>query len=227
MTYLSIILPIYNEEARLHRCLDNLTTYLWNYTHYKFEIVCVLNGCQDKSEEIVERFARLYPQITKINLLESGKGRAVRAGMLQARGTFRMMMDVDLAMPPTEIPKFLAAKEIADVVIGKRPEYSDPFRKLTHWGYKLLTSPLTTATDPQSGFKLFQGICAQRVFERVTITGWGFDVEALCLAQELKYSIMEIPVAWEHDAKGSKLNIVRDGMQMARELFTLRKLHAS
>jgi len=227
MTYLSIILPIYNEEARLDRCLDTLTPYLFNYTHVPFEILCVLNGCVDGSHKIVYGYQKNWPQIRWMDLSQAGKGLAVKAGMLRASGAYRMMMDVDLATPPTEIPAFLKANHTHDVVVGRRPDlYDDPLRKAAHWGYKQISAPFTTVKDPQSGFKMFTGEAAQEIFERVTIPGWGFDVEALYIAHQLGYTVTEIPVSWKH-VGGSKLNPVKDGIQMLRELMTIRKLHAA
>lgn len=228
MTYLSIILPIYNEETRLNRCLDHLTAYLWNYTHYQFEILCVLNGCVDGSHQIVDGFQKIWPQIRWIDLTQAGKGRAVRAGMLNATGKYRMMMDVDLATPPTEIPSFLEAIKVCDIVIGRRPElYTQPIRKAAHWGYKQISAPLTSVKDPQSGFKMFREEAAREIFEQVKITGWGFDVEALYLAHRMNYKIKEIPVRWMHEGTASKLNPVKDGMQMLKDLLLIRKLHAA
>lgn len=224
---LSIILPIYNEETRLPRCLEHLTSYLWNYTHYKFEILCVLNGCTDRSEAIAGRFARLWSQVRIFRLDGKGKGGAVKIGMLSAAGKYRMMMDVDLATPPTEIPHFLEAAASCDLVAGRRPHlYQNPLREFCHMSYKRLASRLTMVSDPQCGFKMFQDRCAEEVFPLVTVSGWGFDVEALYLADRLGFSIMELPVRWEHDS-GSKLNPVKDGMQMLRDLFRIRKLHAA
>lgn len=228
MIYLSVILPIYNEERRLHRCLDQLTAYLWNYTHYRFEILCVLNGCSDRSEQIVMSFMNLWPHIRLVILDEAGKGLAVRAGMLKAHGKYRIMMDVDLATPPSEIPNFLEAITDCDIVVGRRPDlYQETLRKAAHWGYRKITTPFTSVQDPQSGFKMFREEAAAAIFQDVTIHGWGFDVESLFLAHKLGYSVKEIPVRWAHVAEGSKLNPVKDGMQMLRELLTIRKLHSA
>jgi len=228
MTYLSIILPIYNEEKRLERCLDHLTAYLFNYTHWRFEILCVLNGCTDRSEMIVQRYRNLWPQLRQVKLTEAGKGLAVKAGMLRANGLYRMMMDVDLATPPTEIPKFMQAIESSDIVIGRRPDtYTEPIRRAAHLAYKQFTAPFTSVKDPQSGFKMFRERAAGDIFSQVKIKGWGFDVESLYLAHQMKYSVCEIPVRWMHEATASKLNPVKDGLQMLGELMKIRKLHAA
>lgn len=224
--YLSIILPIYNEEERLRKCLDRLTVYLWNYTHYKFEILCVLNGCVDGSGEIAARFAGLWPQIRILELPDAGKGRAVKAGMLAADGTYRMMMDVDLATPPTTLPLFLEAARTCDLVTGSRRSRlrTNALRRAAHTGYRLLSRPLTNVHDPQCGFKMFRDVCAEDVFPLVHITSWGFDLEVLYLAYQKGWRISELDVPWEHDS-GSKLRPFEDGLQMARDMLTIKRLH--
>jgi dolichyl-phosphate beta-glucosyltransferase len=225
-TYLSIVLPVYNEEARLHRCLERLTAYLWNYTHYKFEILCVLNGCTDASAGIAWRFASLWPQIRIKELQERGKGGAVKAGMLAASGKYRMMADVDLATPPQEFGRFVQeAQKGADLVTGVRKmHYANPLRYVTHIGYRLLARRLTWVRDPQCGFKLFTAVCADDVFSHCTTTGWGFDVEVLHLAGD-GYKIKELEVPWRN-GEGSKLNPLTDGIKMARDLMHIRKIYS-
>ena len=223
--YLSIVLPIYNEEQRLGKCLARLLDYFWHYTHIPFEIVCVLNGCTDRSFAIARQFSKRWPQMNILSLPEAGKGAAIKAGMLAAMGKYRMMMDVDLATPPTEIPRFLkAAWSGVDLVAGVRTyRHASPLRRLAHSGYRLLARPLTWVRDPQCGFKLFTAACADDVFSHLKTTGWGFDVEALYLAGD-GYRIVELEVPWIHD-NNSKLHIFRDSVKMARDLLLIRKLH--
>lgn len=233
--YVSVILPIFNEEQRLPMCLAHLTNYFWHYTKYGFEILCVLNGCTDGSERIASQFARKWPHHVQVLYSEPGKGAAVRKGMLASAGRFRYMADVDLATPIDEIPKFLNAMNgnppwhipPFDVVVGARQvRYQSFTRSAAHWLYRRLTSPLTRVSDPQSGFKMFRAYAAEQVFDKVSITGWGFDVEALHLAENLGYSIREVSVRWKH-CPGSKLSPVKDGIQMARDLIKIRRLHAA
>ena len=223
--FLSIILPIYNEEQRLPMCLAHICDYLWHYTHWPFELICVLNGCTDRSDEICREFARNWIQIEILSLPVAGKGAAVRTGMLAATGRYRYMADVDLSTPITEIPRYLDAARAADLVCGTRQvKHKSLVRSAAHTIYSRMAGPYTSVHDPQCGFKLFRGDAAERIFSRVRSDGWGFDTEALYLAKLLGYRIAEISVPWEHD-EGSKLNPVRAGVQMAIDLLKLRRLH--
>jgi dolichyl-phosphate beta-glucosyltransferase len=232
-TYLSIILPIFNEEKRLPLCLAHITDYLWHYTKYSFEILCVLNGCTDGSYTIASNFANRWPQVKLVIVPEAGKGRAVKEGMLMASGEYRYMADVDLATPIDEIQKFLEAIHgnpvwnipAFDVVVGcRRPRYETFTRSAAHLIYSQLVKPLTRVSDPQCGFKMFRAEAAEQVFDKMTTPGWGFDVEALHIAERLGYKVREVNVRWKH-TPGSKLSPLRDGWQMARDLVRLRKIH--
>jgi dolichyl-phosphate beta-glucosyltransferase len=222
--HLSIVLPIYNEEQRLGTCLARLVDYLWHYTHYKFEIICVLNGCVDGSAEIVYQFQEHWPQIRSLELPEKGKGRAVRTGMLAAEGKYRYMADVDLSTPVEELPRFLAEIRNADVVAGVRTAYMPPLRQLAHYGFTLLSSRLTSVRDTQCGFKMFRDGCATDVFGRCGENGWAFDVEALYLADALRYRVRELEVSWTHNEQ-SKLSPVRDAFGMALAVLNIRRSH--
>jgi len=78
--------------------------------------------------------------------------------------------------------------------------------------------------DTQCGFKLFTAAAAQEVFSRCHIDGFAFDSEALYIARRLGYTIAEVPIRWSHK-DGSKVNMVRDGLQMLRDLMTIRWMH--
>jgi dolichyl-phosphate beta-glucosyltransferase len=224
MIHLSVVLPIYNEEDRLGRSLAKLVDFLWHYTHYKFEIVCVLNGCTDASAEIVRQFQEHWPQIRSLELQERGKGLAVRSGMLAATGKYRYMADVDLSTPVEEIPRFLASIRNADLVAGVRTSYLPLLRQIAHEGFALLSSRLTSVRDSQCGFKMFRDTCAMDVFSRCKVDGWAFDVEALYIAKALQYRVWELEVAYTHNEQ-SKCSPFRDALGMAWAVMNIKRSH--
>jgi len=75
--------------------------------------------------------------------------------------------------------------------------------------------------DTQCGFKLFSRAAARALFPRQHIATWIFDVELLLLAKTLHIPVVEVPVTW-HEVAGSKLSVVRDSLQMLRDLWVLR-----
>ena len=92
---LSVIIPAYNEEARLPDALDEVTAYL--DAHYPdAELIIASDGSTDDTETITREFAEKSPRVRLLSLPHRGKGHAVKRGMLEATGDVRLFMDVDL-----------------------------------------------------------------------------------------------------------------------------------
>ena len=128
--YLSIIIPAYNEETRLPPNLAKIVSYL-DGQDYSAEIIVVENGSSDNTAAMVRDFAVQHPHVHLMEVDTRGKGLAVKAGMLQARGHWRFICDADLSMPIEEISKFLPpAIQEADIIIGTREgEGGTPHRR--------------------------------------------------------------------------------------------------
>lgn len=224
--YLSVIIPAHNEANRINVCLASLTNYLWNYTHWPFEIIVVCNGCQDGTRAIADQWSDDWQQIRVINLSQAGKGLAIKTGMLAASGRYYYMADVDLSTPADEIKLFIDfAASGFDVVIGSRCKPSmviqSPRRAVAGRIFRALTRGLVPGIqDTQCGFKLFTQRAAVNLFHRSNIDGYAFDVEILYLAQRMGYKIHEMPVHWA-EAPGSKVNLIRDSIRMARDVMRI------
>ena len=192
--FLSVIIPVYNEEQRLPAAISAIADYL-THKRYNSEIIVVENGSTDNTvlaALAALQNARQLPNITgRVVYSARGKGAAVKTGMLQANGIYRYICDVDLSTPITELPKFFAPmRGGADIVIGSREaagaeRIDEPHRRyITGRIFNALTRPLLPEIrDTQCGFKLFTETAARQLFGRQTITGWAFDVEILYLAQ--------------------------------------------
>jgi dolichyl-phosphate beta-glucosyltransferase len=224
--YLSVILPAHNEEQRLPDCLRSLTSYLWDYVNYTFEILVVDNGSTDNTQNVALSWRELWPQVRVISLLEAGKGRAVRTGMLHAVGNFRYMADVDLATPPDQIARFLLSAQAGhDVVIGQRSEDDiGPGRVMSHKVWRHLTrSLIPDIVDSQCGFKMFTADAAMKIFAASHLNGYTFDVELLMLARRYGMKVAQMPVPWKN-GDGSQVRVFRDSVKMFRELLLLWEL---
>lgn len=204
--HLSVVIPAHNEESRLPGTMRSVGDYLRRQT-YRSEIIIVVNGCQDRTPELAAAEAkRLAVPVRVLNLTESGKGRAVKAGVLAASGEIIIFMDADNAAPIAEIEKFWPAfSEGYQVVIGSRyldkrtvkraqPLYRIILSRLSNDLIQLLLLP--GIKDTQLGFKAFTRAAAQNIFSRTTIWRWGFDMEVLALARSGGYKIKEVPVVW-------------------------------
>lgn len=231
MSQYSIIIPAYNESARLgatlDRVLEHIATQRWDA-----EVIVVNDGSRDDTAEMVLARARANPALRLIeNPGNRGKGYSVRNGMLKAAGEMRLFTDADLSSPIEEANKLFAAIEAGvDVAIGSRwlqPDTQEQRQSLLRQFYgrtfNLMLRLLLglRLKDTQCGFKAFRRSSAEKLFSLQTIEGWGFDAELLFLADRLGLSIKELPVVWS-DAEGTRIHPFRDGLHMMAEVLTIR-----
>ena len=120
---LSVVVPAFNEEARILHCIDELTSYL-HASGVTWELIVADDGSADRTAVLVASVAAREPRITLIRGDHAGKGAAVRRGMMAARGTWCLMADADLSMPPHNIDRFFDAvagtSSCAQIAIGSR-----------------------------------------------------------------------------------------------------------
>src|SRR5215467_4593586 len=231
MAKYSIIIPAYNEGARLGRTLDRVLAYVSDQ-RWDAEVIVVNDGSRDRTADLVREYAQRNPCL---RLLENpgnhGKGYSVRNGMLNATGELLLFTDADLSSPIEEAPKLLAALQAgADVAIGSRwlqPELQTQRQSLLRQFYgRLFNLALRVLLglnfkDTQCGFKAFTRRAAQKVFPLQRIERWGFDPELLYLSRKLGFKVVEVPVAWAH-AEGTRISPLRDGMKMIGEILRVR-----
>jgi dolichyl-phosphate beta-glucosyltransferase len=207
--YLSIIVPAYNEAERLPKTLLDMDKRL-AAAPYSYEIVVVNDGSTDNTAAIVKNMVKMVRNLKLIDLKDnSGKGSAVRQGMLLSTGAIRLFTDADNSTSIDQFEKMMPYfKERFDVVIGSRSMKGaqlDPPEsmakqvsgKLGNIFIQLLLLP--GLPDTQCGFKAFTADAAEKIFKLSRIEGWAFDVEILALAKKMNYRIKEIPVYWVND----------------------------
>ncbi len=228
--FLSIVIPAHNEERRLPAALEKIHAFLQKQP-YAAEIIVVENGSRDATIEVARSYAERIPCLRVLQVTERGKGLAVRAGMLAARGEYRFFADTDLSMPIEEVNNFLPPKlQRPDVVIGSREapgavRYDEPvyrhligriFNTMVRW------MALPGLQDTQAGFKLFRGDVVERVFPLQTLIGMSFDVEVLFIARQMGYKIVEVPIHWFFNPD-SRVRLVDDSLRMAVDLLQIRR----
>lgn len=227
--FLSIIIPAFNEESRLPTSLEKLYAFL-NNQPYTYEVVVVENGSRDQTLQVAQEFTGRLPNLRAIHIDESGKGLAVRQGILATSGQYRFIADADFSMPVDEINLFFPPACECDIAIASREtpgsiRYNEPpFRHFTGRVFNLLIRLLVLPDlhDTQCGFKCFRGDVAEDIFRYQTLGGWAFDVEVLKVARLHGWKIKEIPVHWYY-FPGSKVSIMRDSIRMLIELLTIRR----
>lgn len=228
---LSIVIPAYNESARIERTLARVMECV-EQQGWDAEVLVVDDGSKDSTPEIVQEWMQRYPRLHLIkNVGNRGKGYSVRNGLLQAAGEIVMFTDADLSAPMEEAERLFAAiHEGADVAIGSRwldkqrqtvhqPLYRRFFGRCFNWVTRLIMG--LPFKDTQCGFKAFKRPAAQIIFRLQRIERWGFDPEILFIAQKLGYEIREVPVTWGHDER-SRMSYLKDGMKMLEEMAVIR-----
>ena len=227
-TFLSVIIPAHNEEHRLPDTLEQVFHFLAGQA-FTSEVIIVENGSVDRTFEVAQEFAQKHESIRVIQS-ERGKGAAVKRGMLESQGEYRFMCDADLSMPVDEITKFIPpALKGFDIAIASREakgavRYNEPaYRHLGGRGINFIIQALILPglNDTQCGFKCFRADVAKDVFSHQTLQGWSFDIELLYLARKRGYRIEEVPIHWYHHPD-TKVNAVRDAVQMIRDIFHIR-----
>jgi dolichyl-phosphate beta-glucosyltransferase len=237
---LTIVLPAYNEAQRIGPALDELVAYLRSEPPglLATTVLLVDDGSADDTANIVRaRPESVDGLINVMTVPHAGKGAAVRAGMLAAVGDLVVFADADMATPPSELPKLVAALENAEVALGSRiqPDGSDMratqprYRRMLGGLFHALASVWVVGDikDTQCGFKGFTREAAQDLFARQKVTSIVFDVELIHLARRRGYRIAVVPIHWE-DVRGSRL---RPGpvlaLRVAWDLFRIPLLHRS
>ncbi len=236
--YLSVIVPAYNEEARISETLISINNYLSRQS-YSWEILIVLDGCRDNTVKKIEEFAQGKQSIRWIDRKENhGKGYTVRQGMLEAQGQIRLFTDADNS---TDIEHFAQMQpffeEGYDVVIcsrdakdvaGARQAVPQPFvkRLLGNMGNLFIQIVAVPGIwDTQCGFKAFTQDAAERVFPLSQIDRWGFDIETLAIAQSLHYRIGIVAAYWidkdgSHVRFSNYFDTVLETLRVRWNLFT-------
>lgn len=232
---LSVIIPAYNEAERLGKTLETVASYLTEYSP-ESELIVVDDGSSDNtaglSNEVLNAHASLRTSVIsyKSNL---GKGRAVRLGLLAARGDVALFSDADLSTPITEAPKLVdpIVRGDSDVTFGSRAldrsliGVHQPWRR--EQGGRVFNLVVRLATglpfwDTQCGFKAFRVNVCRPLIEAATVDRFGFDVELLYLSYRAGLRLKEIPVRWDHN-EGSKVSVVRDSFKMLSEVGLIRQ----
>jgi glycosyltransferase involved in cell wall biosynthesis len=227
----SIVIPAYNESARIRTSIEKILAHIqsqgWNA-----EVLIVNDGSTDDTAQIVRSYAA---QNSALHLVENpgnrGKGYSVRNGMLHANGEVILFSDADLSSPIQEADKLFAAIHGgADVVMGSRwlraelqtqrqPLYRQLFGRIFNLALRIILG--LHYRDTQCGFKAFTRRAAQQIFPLQHIERWGFDPEILYLARRFGFKIEEVPVRWAH-REGTRINPLRDGLRMFGEILRIR-----
>jgi len=229
--YLSIVVPAFKEEKRIHKILNAIIEYQKD-NNFKIETIVVVDGSPDKTAESANLFSDKLENLIVIDRKENkGKGYSVKEGVLKARGKYILFADADNSTPVHQVDKLLQHVEKYDVVIGSRyckdGKLAIPQSFVRILGGRVLNMIIQILAcrgikDTQCGFKLFEKKAAQEIFKRQTFDRWSFDIELLAIARKLGHKVKEVGIIW-YDDPHSTVNPIKDGIRMIQDSWQVRK----
>ena len=217
---LSVVIPVYNEEAglaalfaRLYPALDALGT--------GYEVIFVNDGSRDRSAAMLREQFQRRSDVTRVVLLNGNFGQhmAIMAAFEQVRGEVIVTLDADLQKPPEEIPKLLAAIEAGhDVVGGYRKNRQDSwFRRFASKLINALRARVTQIQMRDQG-------CMLRAYRRSIIDLFTASGEASTFIPALAYSFSanptEVEVEHAQRAAGTSKYRLYDLIRLNFDLIT-------
>jgi len=236
----SLVLPIYNEIKNLQKGVIDRVVHYAKHHPEMIEILIVDDGSTDQTVEIIKKdYLKELPLLKLVQKHHSGKAFTIMEGIKQAKGTYVLFSDIDLATPIEEADKLItAASQGTDIVIGSRSSTREgaPFtRKLMALGFMIIRNAvigLHGIRDTQCGFKIFNREKALKIIKKMRvfstekeITGSsvsaGFDLEFLFIAKKLHYKILEIPVVWRH-VETKNVNFIKDTLETLRDILVIK-----
>lgn len=238
MPELTIVIPAFNEEARLPATLAAIDRYAAD-SGISAEIIIADDGSTDRTVELARQFAARRARTVVLSLPHRGKAYAVRDGILSATADYVLFTDADLSTPMRFAPELIdELRRGAGVAIGSRegigarrvgePAYRHLMGRIFNFVVQALAVP--GIDDTQCGFKAFRSDAAREIFALTRLHDpgdirgprvSGFDVEVLFIARRLGYRIAVVPVYWEH-VPGSKVRPIQDSALMFVDVLRVR-----
>jgi len=228
---ISIIIPAHNEERRIGKTLEVYVKFFRDKKKKKeiknFEIIVIINNTQDRTEEVVKKFKKKYPEIEYLTFKRGGKGFAIVEGFKEAlKGNSKLIgfIDADGATPPEAFYDLIKnINGCYDGIIANRWDKRSIIktkqtllRRIVSRGYNIIvrTLFLFPYRDTQCGAKLFKREILKGNVNKVMSSQWNFDVDLLfCLRKWANAKIKSIPTIWE-DKQESKINLRKTPIRM-------------
>lgn len=232
---ISVVIPCFNEERRIKENITHIAGFLEENFEF-FEIIAVNDGSTDKTlEKLTELQGANYLTVINNNK-NSGKGHAVRDGILRSNCDVVMFLDADLAIPIEELPKFITEIEAGnDLVVASRFVPGVKIIKPVLWHRRVMEKIFRimrmmilnnwSIKDTQCGFKVFRREAAMKIFSLLTVRRFAFDAEIIFVAKHIGCKIKELPITLQNP-KNSHVRLIFDPINMFLDLLKIRINHA-
>jgi glycosyltransferase involved in cell wall biosynthesis len=235
---LLILIPAYNEEARIEPVLRDFLGYFQRAYSGKFQIVVVLNGCRDNTLGVVQRVAAEDQRIRFLNFPEPiGKGGALIEGLkLAPSADVISYVDADGATPPGALHALVKLADKADCIIGSRwlpgavLHQAQPWlRRFVSRCFHLVVETLfwMHIKDTQCPCKVVHRAAVEKIHPSLRIADLSFDVNLLYALKHDGFSVLEVPIEWT-DKIGSKVSsaLFRSSMVMFLSVVRVRLIYS-
>jgi glycosyltransferase involved in cell wall biosynthesis len=199
----SVIVPAYNEEAGLAASVEEIYG-VFEQLGQSFEIIVVDDGSTDGTGILLKTLSDRYPEIKTVMLSQnSGKGHAIKKGVMASGGRYIVFLDADLDIHPAQFGNIFKAleKNGCDVAIGSKrhpesivayPRARRIISTIYYWIIKLLLG--LNVRDTQAGFKIYRREVLTSILPRILVKKFAFDLEMLVAANRLGFAIEEFPI---------------------------------
>jgi dolichyl-phosphate beta-glucosyltransferase len=233
----SIVIPAFNEAGKIGRDVEAAAAFLWE-SGFGGEVIVIDDGSADGTAEEAGR-AKVLPPVQRVVLRmekNTGKGAAVRRGVLESRGDVVLYADSGTCIPYANalpVIKRIAAGELniglasrrlrATVIRRDRPLRRRIISRLFHQAAVIIAGLPPWITDSQCGFKVYEGKAARELFAGLVTPGFLFELEIILKALRRGYRLEEFPVEWTCDLD-SRLRPASQAGGVLKELFRVRSL---
>jgi len=226
--YISIVIPIFNEEASLEKNLYKIYNFFKNKKN--FEIIVINDGSNDKSLDILSNLT-ISNLIILNNKKNIGKGASIRKGVAKSTGELLLITDADLSAPIEEFNKLIKYYDLGyEVIVGSRSTKDANLiikqgiiRIMSGKIFNKLVNLILNLNyrDTQCGFKLFSNDKLKKIMKISVVDRFAIDAEILYLAQRLKLKTYEKGIVWK-DNSNSSVKLISDSFNMFYDLLKIR-----
>ncbi len=233
---LLLLIPAYNEEARIEPVLRDYARFFQENYHGKFQIVVVLNGCRDDTLGVVQRVARDFFSISQFDFpAPIGKGGALIEGLkLAPLADLIGYVDADGATPARAYLDLVKKIGAADCVIGSRwlpgaviHQSQTGNRQFASRVFHLIVQTLfwMNIRDTQCGAKVMKRAVVEKIHPTLCIADMAFDINLLYSMKRAGFKILEVPTEWT-DKVGSKVALGRSSLTMFLSAVRVRLIYS-
>lgn len=235
---LLLLIPAYNEEARIEPVLREYAQFFGKNYSGKFQLVVVLNGCRDNTLGVVQRVAKEFPCVRWMDFpAPIGKGGALIEGLkLADQADYIGFVDADGATGPGAVLKLVPFLREVDCVVGSRwlpgsvlLKAQPKFRQVVSRCFHLIVELLfwMHIKDTQCPCKILRCAAVEKIHSSLCITDLSFDVNLLVCLKRAGFRVAEVPVEWT-DIVGSKVtaSLFRSSMAMFLSVVRIRLINS-